>query len=131
MKSVEDRKDRTAQRDMESVHSVCRDIFKAIHEGKWLSIEYQNKSGKITKYWIGIEDVDPRRRTLKVLGLHLLQYTVTHYDCIYIDSILSSQLVEGSYCEKTQQLIYDIYLNPEKYNQLFCHVTILQIVKYF
>lgn len=130
MKSVEDRKDRTAQRDMESVHSVCRDIFKAIHEGKWLSIEYQNKSGKITKYWIGIEDVDPRRRTLKVLGLHLLQYTVTHYDCIYIDSILSSQLVEGSYCEKNQQLIYDIYLNPEKYNQLFCHVANLKILNY-
>ena len=26
--------------------SVCREIFKAIHEGKWLSIEYKNQTGK-------------------------------------------------------------------------------------
>jgi len=27
---------------------VYRDIFKAIHEGKWLSIEYKNKNDQIT-----------------------------------------------------------------------------------
>ena len=25
------------------MNTVCRDIFKAIHEGKWISIEYKNK----------------------------------------------------------------------------------------
>ena len=37
--------------EAESKHSICREIFKAIHEGRWLSIEYQNKENKITKYW--------------------------------------------------------------------------------
>ena len=29
--------------------SVAKNIFKAIHEGKWLSIEYSNKEGEITR----------------------------------------------------------------------------------
>ena len=48
------------------MNSIHRDIFKAIHEGKWLKIEYLNKEGKRTNYWIGIRDLDPRNKTLKV-----------------------------------------------------------------
>ena len=40
------------------MNSICRDIFKAIHEGKWLKIEYKNQSAEITRYWIGIRDLD-------------------------------------------------------------------------
>jgi hypothetical protein len=40
------------------MNNVQKDIFKAIHEGKWLSIEYKNMDGKITKYWTGIKDID-------------------------------------------------------------------------
>lgn len=114
----------------ETTHSICRDIFKAIHEGRWLSIEYQNKNDKITKYWIGIRDINPRRRTIKVDGLHLAHCTVESYDCIYIDSILSSNIIEGSYCERNQKLIEDIYLNPEKYRNLFDNVANLKILNY-
>lgn len=38
----------------EKMNTVCRDIFRAIHENKWLSIEYKNKQEGITKYWIGL-----------------------------------------------------------------------------
>ena len=53
------------------MNTVFRDIFRAIHEGKWLSIEYRNKEDQITKYWIGIRDFDIRGRSLAVDGLHL------------------------------------------------------------
>lgn len=53
------------------MNQICRDIFRAIHEGKWLKIEYRNKADQVTKYWIGIRDIDPRSRTMKVDGLHL------------------------------------------------------------
>ena len=43
------------------MNQICRDIFRAIHEGKWLKIEYRNKADQITKYWIGIRDLDPVR----------------------------------------------------------------------
>ena len=40
------------------MNNVQKDIFKAIHEGKWLNIEYKNRNGEKTKYWIGIKDID-------------------------------------------------------------------------
>lgn len=55
------------------MNTIYRDIFRAIHEGKWLSIEYQNKKDEVTKYWIGIRNLDVRKRTLAVDGLHLGQ----------------------------------------------------------
>ena len=112
------------------MNSVCRDIFRAIHEGKWLKIEYRNKENKITKYWIGIVDLDVRQRALKVDGLHLSQYTIERYNFIRIDSILSSQIVEGSYCPVNQALKEDIILNPHKYKTLFDNVVNLKILNY-
>lgn len=112
------------------MNSVCRDIFRAIHEGKWLKIEYRNKEDKITKYWIGIVDLDVRRRSLKVDGMHLGLYTIERYDYIRIDGILSSQIVEGSYCPVNQTLKEDIILNPHKYKSLFDNVANLKILNY-
>ena len=112
------------------MNSIYRDIFKAIHEGKWLKIEYRNKDGQITKYWIGIRDLNVATRSLAVDGLHLGQYTVAQYDRIYIDSILSSHIVEGSYCPINQKLVQDIAINPHKYKTLFEHTVNLKILNY-
>lgn len=112
------------------MNSIYRDIFKAIHEGRWMKIEYQNKDGQITKYWIGIRDLNVATRSLAVDGLHLGQYTVAQYDRIYIDSILSSHIVEGSYCPINQKLVQDIALNPHKYKTLFDHTVNLKILNY-
>lgn len=111
------------------MNSVYRDIFRAIHEGKWISIEYRNKEEQISKYWIGIYDLNVSKRILKVEGLHLGEYTTrTFY--IYVDSIISSKIVEGSYCPINQKLVHDIYLNPHKYKSLFDHAVNLKILNY-
>lgn len=112
------------------MNAVFRDIFRAIHEGKWLSIEYHNREDQITKYWIGIRDLDIRSRTLAVDGLHLGQYTVESYDRIRLDSIQSSKVIEGSYCPVNEKLVQDIYLNPHKYNTLFDNTANLKILGY-
>lgn len=112
------------------MNNVCHDIFRAIHEGKWLKIEYKNKEEQITRYWIGIRDLSPIKHTLSVDGLHLGQFTTDSYDIIYIDSILSSQIVEGSYCPVNTKLIQDIYLNPHKYKSLFDNVVNLKVLNY-
>lgn len=112
------------------MNTIHRDIFRAIHEGKWLSIEYRNKEGQISNYWIGIYSLNPAKRTLKVEGLHLAKYTTKTYNLIYIDSILSSSVIEGSYCPINQKLVQDIYLNPHKYKTLFQHTVNLKILNY-
>lgn len=112
------------------MNSIHRDIFKAIHEGKWLKIEYLNKEGRHTNYWIGIRDLDPRNKTLKVDGLHLNRCSIEGYDKIYIDSILSTEIVEGSYCPENERLIEDIALHPERYQNLFANTANLKILNY-
>lgn len=112
------------------MNTVFRDIFRAIHKGKWLNIEYRNKEEQITKYWIGIRDLDIRGRSLTVDGLHLGKYTVESFPKIKIDSILSSRIVEGSYCPVNEALVEDIYLNPRKYSFLFDNTANLKILSY-
>ncbi len=112
------------------MNTVCRDIFRAIHENKWLRIEYKNKQEDITKYWIGIIDVNPIKRILRVEGLHLGQYSTIELN-IYIDSILSSNIVEGSYFDVKESLKEDIQLNQQKYASLFHHVSNLKILNYY
>ena len=109
--------------------SVCRKIFRAIHEGKWLSIEYKNKTEKITKYWIGIKALHPESRFLIVDGLHLASMEVKEL-YIYIDSILQAEIVEGSYCEINKKLLNDIVRHPSTYAGLFDQIPNLKILNY-
>jgi len=111
------------------MNSVQKDIFKAIHEGKWLSIEYKNRNGETTKYWIGIRNIDLKRRALLVSGLHLSQYTLCELT-VYIDSILSSAVIDSSYMEVNQKLIDDIRLNPHKYQSIFSNTVNFKILNY-
>ena len=113
-----------------SMNTINRDIFKAVHEGKWLKIEYRNRSGQVTKYWIGIRDINLKKRALKVDGLHLGKYTIEQYDTVYIDSILSTQIIEGSYCPVNEELVRDISENPHKYRLLFENTANLKILNY-
>ena len=112
------------------MNNVCRDIFRAIHEGKWLSIEYRNKENRITKYWIGINSINIQNRSLKVEGLHLGEYKTCVLETVFIDSIVTSKIVEGSYCPVNKMLVEDIYLNPHKYITLFDNTANLKILNY-
>ena len=111
------------------MNTVCRDIFRAIHEGKWLKIEYRNQSGEKTTYWIGIQDINVGRRMLKVDGMRLGSFSLAELN-IYIDSILSATLVEGTYYEINKTLINDIAMNPDKYRSLFDNMANLKILNY-
>lgn len=112
------------------MNNICRNIFRAIHEGKWLKIEYKNQADQVTKYWIGIRDLHPFHRTLKVDGLHLGKYTLDSFDKIFIDSILDAEIIEGSYCERNEELITDIAYHPEKYLTIFEQSANLKILNY-
>lgn len=111
------------------MNSIGRDIFKAVHEGKWLSIEYRNKQDNLTRYWIGIYDIDTHYKRLRVEGLHLgslknLELT------IYIEGIVSSKVIDGTYQPINQCLIEDIKLNPHKYVFIFNNTANLKILNY-
>lgn len=111
------------------MNSICKDIFKAIHEGKWLTIEYRNKQESVTKYWIGIKDLNVNKRMLVVDGLHLGSLKCTEL-YVYIDSIISSAVIDGSYQPVNVKLVSDIRDYPEKYESIFNNTANLKILNY-
>ena len=111
------------------MNNICKNIFKAVHEGKWLSIEYKNLDNKKTKYWIGIKNIDPLKKMLLVDGLHLSQYTLIEMN-IYIDSIIKAHVIDGSYCQINQALIEDIKVNSGKYKSIFYNAANLKVLNY-
>lgn len=112
------------------MNNITRDIFRAIHQGRWLSIEYKNKGGEVTHYWIGIKDLHIKDRSLSVTGLHLSKCILGEFPRIYIDSILSSGVVEGSFYPVNEKLVEDIQKEPHKYRELFGHSANLKILSY-
>lgn len=109
---------------------VSRDIFRAIHEGKWLYLEYKNQKKEITRYWFGIADLDIENQRLIGKGLHVKQHTIIDPMSIYIDGILSSEIVDGTYMPLNQVLVDDIKINHEKYDGLFFSSANLKVLSY-
>lgn len=108
---------------------ICKEVFKGIHEGKWLSISYENRSGEISKYWIGIKRFNPATGILLVDGLHLNTMEVKQLN-IHIESIRTASVVEGTYCSVNQWLIDDIATRPERYEKYFRNTANLKILNY-
>ncbi len=111
------------------MNDVCRAIFKAIHEGKWMSIVYRNKNNEQTRYWIAVKDININYKALVVRGFHLGTYQIKNLN-IYIDSIETGEVIDGSYFPINKRLIDDIELNPKKYAKIFDHTVNLRILNY-
>ncbi len=112
------------------MNKVCHDIFRAIHEGKWLRIEYENKESELTKFWIGIRDIDVPGGRLITDALNVSNFQYGERYSLFINKIVNSELVEGSYCPINQQLVDDILMNHHKYKSLFDNIANLKILNY-
>lgn len=110
--------------------NTAQNLYKAVHEGKWLSIEYRNANSEITRYWIAVKNIDPKKRTLHVEGFHIVKHSIAEFRNIAVASILSSAVIEGSCCEINQKLVKDIDSCPEKYETVFGTTANLKILNY-
>ena len=111
------------------MNTIGENILRAIYEGKWLSIEYNNARDSITRYWIGICDMNIRTRKLNVDGLHVGIFKMNNFD-ISIDSIMSARILDGTFQPRNEKLIRDIEVNSEKYSTVFNNTLNLKILNY-
>ncbi|MBQ9438756.1 MAG: AAA family ATPase, partial [Lachnospiraceae bacterium] len=61
---------------------------------------------------------------------HLGNYQIKRLNLIYIDSILSSKIIDGSYFPVNEKLVEDISVNPVNYRPLFENMANLKILHY-
>ena len=109
---------------------ITHTIFSAITQNKWLSIEYKNKEGKQTHYWIGIQDINLTDATLKAEGFHITKQTFLNLDKLYIESILHISVIEESFYAVPENLKNKIREYPDAFQKLFGSVTNLKILDY-
>ena len=86
--------------------SICKDIFRSIHEGCWIYIEYKNKNEECTKYWIAVRNINLEKKSLEATGLHLGDFTTKNL-FLFIEKILRTRIIEGSYFKTNKSLIED------------------------
>lgn len=53
------------------MRNIGRLLIKGIYQNAWIKIEYRNKEKEITKYMIGINDIDPLKKLFNVIALIL------------------------------------------------------------
>ena len=109
--------------------SICRAIFKAIHEGRWLSVAYKNQSGETTRYWMAIRSLAPRTGQMVVDGLHLGKLSVQELS-VRMEGIQSAEVIEGSWCPVNEKLVQDILENPRHYERWFGNAANLRVLDY-
>lgn len=109
--------------------TVSRNLFRALHEGKWLSIEYKNLAGQVTCFWGGVKGLNPRTGVVRVDGMHLHDHTVSDLS-LHIEGIRSAKVVEGTWCQRNEALLKDIAERPHLYTRFFTHITNLKILDY-
>ena len=114
---------------MSDINKISRDIFKAIHEGKWIAVEYRNKQQNVTKYWIGIKNINPYKKLLIVDGLNVATSEMKELN-LYYDSIIDANLIEGSFCKINSKLLEDIEEHSSRYSFIFNNVTNLKLLDY-
>ena len=92
-------------------------IGKAIREGKYLNITYQNKNGNITPFWISILDINANDE------LFVNMFNVTKDEPIlnskiFISSIQNAEILKFSHYDVSDQLIskIDEDTSLQKYN---------------
>jgi len=115
---------------------IAKQIFRAVHEGKWLYVEYCNKKfNQISRFWIGIKNIIENKTTklctLECSGLHLHNYTLADNMLLSVDRILSASIVDGTYMPINENLVNDIAYNPTVYQSLFDRAANLKILNYF
>lgn len=73
-------------------------LSRAIKQGTWLYISYKNLREEVTYFWISIIDIFPEDKSLSVYGFNYeISTDVKRFDKIYIERILSAQIIEGTY----------------------------------
>ena len=100
---------------------IGRNITRAIKEHKWLAINYLNSHNELTKYWIGIKDINPNNKTLTVDIFNEYRggnLNKNYLICIKYSGIKEAVVLDLTINSNDYGLIEKIEKNPEAYRWL-------------
>lgn len=100
------------------MNSWGMEISRAIKEGKWLAIQYENTQNETTKFWCAINDINPINQKMTVDVFNIEKSNKVLKDCfIFFNMIISATVLDNTFYQKPEKLIEK--LNTEFENFLF------------
>lgn len=108
------------------------DVSRAIREGRWLSIVYNNKSNEQTKFWIAFKDIDPQSKKCIVDVFNSSKRPSFSKDyIIFFNLIQNAMIIEGSFAPISQKLVNKIDQNPEDFGFLEYSEKLHKVLAYY
>lgn len=111
------------------MNSIKKALYRAIYEGRWLTIDYRNLDGEMRTYWINIKKLYPQNQKLGVEGLQIGSGQLKELT-IYLTSIQKATVLEGTTCSINEQLLREIEENPTRYEPFFVNPINMKILQY-
>lgn len=108
------------------------EVSRAIAEGKWLSVQYNNKAGETTYFWCAITDVEPKTKRLicDVYNLKKSQEVLHEYNIMF-DKIKKAQVLEGTTYEVPEALLRKLQNQFEDFKFLEIHGINERVLAYY
>lgn len=97
---------------------IGSEIAKGIKEGKWIDINYHNKNGENTQFWVAIKDIEPIKRKLTVSIFNISKSLNCLETVISYDSIVSASVLDLTTYDINDKLIDKIENNLNAYSWL-------------
>jgi len=92
------------------------EISRAIKEGKWLAIQYENTQNETTKFWCAIKDINPinQKMTVDIFNLEKSDKVQKDY-YIYFNKITTALVLDNTYYQKPEKLIEKLNTEFEEF----------------
>lgn len=115
----------------ENMNNISKMIVKAIYQNLWLKIEYRNTKKDITNFMIGINDINPHKKSIKCDSFNVVYKYESEERMIYYDSILSCEICENTYHKTPDSLLIKLEDSQEEFIFLQDDFTKDDIIDYY
>lgn len=97
------------------MENIGRVLIKGIYHNTWIKIEYRNRDNEITKYMIGINDINPFKKTIQCDCFNIVYSKSTDQRLIFFESILSATICEHTYHKTSEKLLKKLEAESEEF----------------
>ena len=106
-------------------------ILRSIYNNNWLKIEYQNSKNEITKFLIGIKDIDYTTKIINCDCFNIMYASDCKNINISFDSILSAYICDNTFFNTPKLLIKKIESHREEFSFLNSEIQGNNILDYY
>lgn len=108
-----------------------RILYKGIYQNHWLKIEYENQNGDITKYMIGINDINYYEKKLNIDCFNIMYSSEVDGRTIYYDKIRYIEICEDTYHKTPEKLFKKLEENTGNYISLQDDFSKINLLDYY